>query len=80
MLNWPRRLWRRMMCKHGRHAYYVVREYTPAVRKVGCRYCNGLWGMNDRVKAFIEWDGDMEEAHREAYPQRLQKEATNANL
>ena len=44
-----------------RHKYFIIKEYSKTVRKVGCRYCGKVWGMNDRVKAFVEWDGELEE-------------------
>lgn len=44
------------------HDYKVLKEYSPAVRKVGCSRCERVWGMNDRVKAFVPWDGELEEA------------------
>lgn len=47
------------------HKYFVIKEYSKTTRKVGCRRCKKLWGMNDRVKAFIPWDSELEELHEE---------------
>jgi len=56
-------LQRWVMCRFGKHKYYVIKEYSKTVRKVGCRNCEKVWGMNDRVKSLLEWDGELEELH-----------------
>jgi len=53
-----------ILCKMlNLHDYYVITEYSHTVRKVGCRRCEGVWGMNDRTKSLIPWDGELEELH-----------------
>ncbi len=50
----------RIKCFFGRHKFYVILEIDYCNRRVGCRNCEGEWGMNDNVKAFIRWDDDLE--------------------
>ena len=66
--NIIRKMQKLVMCELlGKHKYYVIKKYSYTVRKVGCRRCGRVWGMNDRVKAFIEWDGELEELSKEVY-------------
>jgi len=46
------------------HRYFVAEEFSFSCRKVGCHRCPSLWGMHDRVKAFLPWDSDLAEARR----------------
>ena len=46
-----------------KHKYYTIKKYSKTIRKVGCRRCEKVWGMNDRVKTLLEWDGELEELH-----------------
>jgi len=45
------------------HQYFVVQNFGYATRKVGCCRCHKRWGMNDRVKAFVPWDGVFDEMY-----------------
>lgn len=56
---------KQLICFLFGHKYYVIRKFSPTERKVGCARCFKEWGMNDRVKAFIPWDGELEELHKE---------------
>ena len=42
-----------------KHKYYTIKKYSKTVRKVGCRRCEKVWGMNDRVKSLsstqVDW-------------------------
>ena len=62
------RIIKKLICFIFGHKYWVIREYSPTVRKVGCKRCFGEWGMNDSVKAFVPWDSELEEL----YPGRLE--------
>ena len=57
-------MFRKLLCKLGYHTYYVIKHFDIYTRRVGCRYCRKTWGMNDRCKAFIEWDTDLANVHR----------------
>jgi len=60
------RIERLVMCRLlKRHDYFVIKHFSKTVRKVGCRRCGRKWGMNDRVKTFLEWDGDLAELHED---------------
>ncbi len=51
------------MCRLFFHRLVVVREFGIS-RKVRCLRCGQAFGMHDGVRAFIPWDGELEEAHR----------------
>lgn len=51
------------LCKLFGHKYTVIKEYSKTTRKVGCKRCKAVWGMNDCVKALVPWDGELEELH-----------------
>lgn len=53
----------KLLCCIFGHKYYVIKRFSFTTRKVGCRRCGEMWGMNDRVKALIEWNGELEEWH-----------------
>ena len=57
-----------ILCHIGLHKYYMIKRVDNHTRKMGCRWCKKLWGMNDRVKALIEWDADLATVHGEKYP------------
>ena len=50
------------------HKYYMIKRFDNQTRKMGCKRCNKKWGMNDRVKALVEWDADLADIHGEVYP------------
>ena len=58
-----RKFIRKIICRLKGHKYYVIKEYSPTVRKLGCSICKSKFGMNDRVKAVIPWDSELEELH-----------------
>jgi len=55
----------KVLCFIFGHKYFVIKRFSHTVRKVGCSRCGRSWGMNDTVKAFIKWDGELEELHSE---------------
>ncbi|MBU0959201.1 MAG: hypothetical protein KKB31_04635 [Nanoarchaeota archaeon] len=55
----------KLLCKLFGHKYFVIKRFSPASRKVGCWRCHKQWGMNDRVKAFVPWDSELQEHYME---------------
>ena len=53
----------RFKCAIFGHTYFVVQRFGYTDRKVGCLRCGGRWGMNDRVKAFVPWDGEFDQMY-----------------
>jgi len=56
---------KKLLCFIFRHRYFIIKEFSHTVRKVGCSRCGKEWGMNDRVKAFVKWDRELEKLHNE---------------
>lgn len=54
---------KKVICWLFGHKWFVIKKYSPSVRKVGCRRCKNVWGMNDHVKSLIPWDRELEELH-----------------
>jgi hypothetical protein len=46
------------------HKLRTVRTYWHGVRRVRCS-CGAEYGMNDHVRAFLEWDAELQELHDE---------------
>ena len=57
------KLLERLLCAIFGHRYVVEIEFGTS-RKVGCTRCNRHWGMHDETRAFVEWDGELEEMYR----------------
>lgn len=57
-----------VLCRLFGHKYFVIKRFDAETRKVGCKRCHRAWGMNDRVKAFVEWDADLELLHNGPLP------------
>lgn len=55
----------RIVCAIAGHKYVVQRVFSPTGRQVGCTRCGREWGMNDSVRAFIPWDGELEQLYRD---------------
>lgn len=64
----------RMKCLLRYHNYFVMINITADTKKVGCRKCNKMWVMNDRIKAIIPWDKDIEEFYEMMNIKRLLNE------
>ena len=58
-------MFERVICAVAGHRYVVQRVFSATSRKVGCTRCGREWGMNDSVKAFIPWDGELEQLYRD---------------
>jgi hypothetical protein len=54
-----------LICALFGHRYVVQQVFSPTSRKVGCARCGKEWGMNDSVCAFVPWDGELEQLHRD---------------
>lgn len=54
-----RRLIRRVCCFFGRHDYRVTQKMSVRARRIACPHCGGMWGMNDDVRVFIDWDAEL---------------------
>lgn len=59
-----KRLLGRATCLIAGHRYYVLQEFGGGVRRVQCPRCGGDWGMNDRVRAIVPWDAELEDLQR----------------
>lgn len=53
---------KRFLCFVFGHRYFVIRKYTPVVRRLGCHRCGCSWGMHDDLKALVPWDEELAEA------------------
>jgi hypothetical protein len=71
-------LLKRLGCAIFGHRLYVVQEFRPvsrgasASRRVGCRCCDGDWGMHDETRSFVPWGPDIEKMY-EATGRRVLK-------
>lgn len=57
-------MFKKIKCFLGYHKYYLIFKIDCLNRKLGCKNCHKTFGMNDSVKAVIEWDGELEEFYR----------------
>lgn len=51
---------KKLVCWVVGHDYFLIKKLTRQSRKLGCRRCNKCFGMNDDVRAVIDWDQDCE--------------------
>ena len=70
------RLIRRLLCAFFGHDYFLVQEFGPHSRRLGCRHCDGDWGMNDDARAIVEWGPEFEEMYR-SFGHRILKRRAN---
>lgn len=54
---------RRLPCWIFGHRYEVWQHFSRASRRVVCDNCSGDWGMHDGERAFVPWDGQIEEMY-----------------
>jgi hypothetical protein len=59
--------------KCHKHDLYVIQEFSPHARRVGCTRCNKTWAMNDNCRAFLEWDSEFEELYRDTFGHHIIK-------
>jgi len=50
------------------HKYFVVKHFSRTARKVSCRRCDKVWGMEDHTKSFVEWDAELAELYENELP------------
>lgn len=53
----------RILCFIFGHRYEVWQVFSATSRRVVCDHCGGDWGMNDHVRAFVPWDGQLAEIY-----------------
>ena len=58
---------KKIICFLLGHRYFVIKQFSDGSRKVGCKRCKMVWGMNDRMKAFLKWDWEFEKFYAENY-------------
>ena len=51
---------KRLWCWIACHQYEVWQVFSATSRRVICRRCGGDWGMNDDVRAMIDWSPELE--------------------
>lgn len=56
---------RKILCYVFGHKYYLIKKLSRTTRKVGCKRCGKVWGMNDDVQALVDWDDELEEFYKE---------------
>lgn len=61
---------KQLLCKVFFHNLTVLLEYSPAIKKVKCGRCKKVFGINYRVKTFVEWDADLEDMHMIIFPDK----------
>lgn len=54
---------RKVYCWLFGHRYEVWQHFSCTSRRVVCNRCGGDWGMNDHVRAFIPWSGELAELY-----------------
>jgi hypothetical protein len=57
-----------LLCLLFGHRYFVITAFSRDCRKIGCERCGRAWGMNDRERLIVEWDGELEELYRRRVP------------
>lgn len=55
---------KRIACWIFGHQMFVVQTFGNHSRRIACHHCNGEWGMNDNVRAVIEWTPELAEMYR----------------
>lgn len=53
-----------LLCALLGHKYLVLRIFSPVSRQLTCTRCKSKWGMHDTARALVDWDDDLESAHR----------------
>lgn len=56
---------RTLICWAFGHQHYVQRIFSDTSRKIGCHRCGQCWGMNDRVRLVVTWDGTFVELYKQ---------------
>jgi hypothetical protein len=57
MTEQPTTIWRRLMCRIGRHKrLVVVARVSPATDHIACLDCRAQFGINHDVRGCLPWD------------------------
>lgn len=59
-----RNLWRKLMCRIGRHETLDVIQTFGVSQHIGCPHCGREFGINHNVLAIIPWDPSLEAMYR----------------
>lgn len=54
---------KRLKCFLTGHNYEVWQHFSRTSLRVVCERCGGDWGMNDHVRAFVPWSGELAEIY-----------------
>lgn len=55
--------WRSFWCRIGRHKRLHVIQSFGSAKHVGCPDCLREFGMHDGLRAFLPWDGEIEQLY-----------------
>ncbi|HAU2308160.1 TPA: hypothetical protein JBL23_16805 [Legionella pneumophila] len=55
---------KKIPCYFGFHKFYLEKELTRWLRKIGCRRCGKFYVMNDNLMAVLPWDEDFEKIYK----------------
>lgn len=60
------RLWRRLLCRLGKHKRLnVIQSFGPA-QHIGCPDCGRQFGIHHGVRGVVPWDADLADMYRGA--------------
>ena len=59
-------LWRRLLCRLGRHYRLDVIQSFGAAKHIGCPDCGAQMGMHDGLRTVIPWDGELAQLYTDA--------------
>jgi hypothetical protein len=46
-------------CLFFGHKYVTTQKLSPTSRRIACTRCRRMFGMNDEVRAVIDWSGEL---------------------
>jgi len=55
---------RKLLCLVGLHRLHVVHRFGAGAL-IACPHCEREWGMHDGMRAFVPWDGDLEQLYQD---------------
>lgn len=56
---------RKIACLVLGHRMRVVQHFGPFSRRIKCMRCGADWGMNDSVRAIIDWSPKLQQLYRD---------------
>lgn len=51
-------------CIFWHHEYYVIDQLSDYSRKLGCKACLKIFGMNDDARVVVRWDAGFEDFYK----------------